>query len=365
MENFVIIKTEKSRPKNDFEKQIDALIEQGHVVCVYGGSGVGKTHSCDRVLKEYSFIDFNSDILKSRKETLDLLSKIVGTSSVLYFDDIYTDSPGFATVVQFLEEGKHTTGPILFTIRNIARFEKHFKNVDVQYLNLKGPNKRNEIISAECMNRFNLKVSETDNVYSTRDNIIDLVCKGGDGYKRFIGKGIEEHGHNADLIFSNYDCDDIHSASRIIDSLSSADVYDDKIYEGNWDFLPYFTLHSCVVPSKIVGNTIDPKKIVPGTCWTKLYNQKMREKQYTNMKSRSLHSGIDMNFVSYFMKILTSSPLNTMKELCESYTIRSQDIDMMNHLVGTKLKGRNLNNLKRHLKQHAQHEVRRLKDHRG
>ena len=42
-----------------------------------------------------------------------------------------------------------------------------------------------------------------------------------------------------------------------------------------------------------------------------------------------------------------------MKELCMSYGIRSQDIDFMNHLIDDKLKGRSLNILKKHLKQHA------------
>ena len=354
MENFVIIKSENLRPKNDFEKQIDALVEQGHVVCVHGGSGVGKTYSCDRVLKEYSVVDFNSDVLKGRKETLELLSKIAGTSSVLYFDDVYTDSPGFAAVAQFLEEGKRTTGPILFTIRNISRFEKYFKDVNVKYLELGGPNRRNEIISADCMSRFNLKVSENDHVYSTRDNIIDLICKGGNGYQRFVGKGIEEHGHNADLIFTNYKCETIEDVAVVADSLSTADCFDDKIYEGNWDFLPYFTLCSCVIPSKFIGNTLETSDLVPGTCWTKLYNQKMREKQYVNMKMRVTSVGVDDNFVYYFMNILVNSSIESNKKLCMDLNIKSQDLDLMNHMVKNKLKGKSLNSLKKYIKGQAQ-----------
>ena len=363
MENFVIIRSENSRPKNDFEKAIDSLIMEGHVVCVWGGSGVGKTHSCKRVLEEHSFVDFNSDILRSKKETQDFLEKISGTSSVLFFDDLNIESPGFYSVVHFIDNQRVTCGPILINMRSHERFQKCFKNVEVKFMELQGPNRRLDIISAECVEKFGLKVSEVDTFYSTRENIVDLICEGGHGYERFVGKGIEEHGHNADLIFSNYKCDSIEDACTVADSLSYSDCYDDKIYEGNWDFLPYFTLFSCVIPSRVVGNSIKEKDLVPGTCWTKLYNQKMREKQYNNMKSRITGINIDDNFISYFMSMLTKSSTERMKELCDHYAIKSQDIDFMNHLVGTKLKGRGLNILKKHLKQHAQHEVRRLKAH--
>ena len=353
MENFVIIRSENSRPKNDFENKIDDYLMSGLVVCVWGGSGVGKTWSSKRVLEEHSFVDFNSDITRSKKDTQNMLEKISGTSSVLFFDDLYVDCPGFSVLVNFLDNQKCVTGPVLITMRNPEKFKKNFKNIQIKYLELGGTNKRFEIISTECMNKFGLKAEKIDDFYSTRDNIHDLICKGGRGYQRFMCNGIEEHGHNADLIFSNYKCDSIEDVLTVADSLSSSDVFDDKIYDGNWDFLPYFTLHSCVIPSRVVGNTIDEKDLTPGTCWTKLYNQKMREKQLTNMKSRVTKSNVDIDFITYFMKILTTLSSDEMKELCMSYSIKSQDIDFMNHLVGTKLKGRSLNILKKHLKQHA------------
>jgi len=361
MENFVIIKSENSRPKNDFENKIDECLMSGLVVCVWGGSGVGKTWSCKRVLEEYSFIDMNSDILRSKKITQEMMEKIPGTSSVLFFDDLCIDSPGFPGIANFIDNPTCTTGPILFTMRDPSKFQKYFKNTEIQYLELCGPNRRFEIISTECMQRFGLKTSEVDNFYSTRDNIVDLICKGGDGYQRFIGKGIEEHGHNADLIFSNYKCENISQVCEISDSLSMADCFDDKIYEGNWDFLPYFTLFSCVIPSKVMGNTLNEKDLIPGTCWTKLFNQKMREKQYTEMKNRVTGINIDYNFAFYFMNIMVNSSTEKGKKLCMELGIKSQDLDLMNHLVDIKLKGRALNIIKKHLKHHALQEVRRFK----
>lgn len=362
MENFVIIRSENSRPKNNFENKIDECLMSGLVVCVWGGSGVGKTWSCKRVLEEHSFVDFSSDITRSKKDTQDMLEKIQGTSSVLFFDDLSIDCAGFPSIVDFLDNQTCVTGPILITMRNPEKFMKNFKNIEIQYLELKGPNKRFEIISTECMNRFGLKTENVDEFYTTRDNIHDLICKGGGGYQRFIGKGIEEHGHNADLIFSNYKCTSIEDTLTVADSLSTSDIFDDKIYEGNWDFLPYFTLHSCVIPSMVMGNTIDEKDLAPGTCWTKLYNQKMREKQLINMKSRITKSNVDIDFITYFMKILVKISPDEMKQLCISHGIKSQDIDFMNHLVDTKLKGRSLNILKKHLKHHARQEdfVRRV-----
>tara|TARA_R110002074_G_scaffold8841_9_gene35820 strand:+ start:1236 stop:2303 length:1068 start_codon:yes stop_codon:yes gene_type:complete len=353
MENFVIIRSENFRAKSDFEQKIDDYLMSGQVVCVWGGSGVGKTYSCNRVLQEHSFVDINCDITRSKRCTQDMLKKIAGTSSVLFFDDVLIDCPGFTPIADFIENQVCITGPVLFTIRDPTKFKKYFKDIEIKYLELSGPNKRFEIISAECMEKFGLKVGKNDDFYSTRDNIVDLICKGGRGYERFLGQGIEEHGHNADLIFSNYNCDTIKDAAIVSDSLSRSDVLDDKIYEGNWDFLPYFTLHSCVIPSMIVGNKTDPADIRPGTSWTKLYNQKMREKHFGNMKSRVTKSNVDVDFISYFMRILLKMSCDEMKNICISYGIRSQDIDFMNHLVFTKLKGKALNTLKKHLKHHA------------
>ena len=145
--------------------------------------------------------------------------------------------------------------------------------------------------------------------------IVDLICKGGNGYQRFIGKGIEEHGHTQDLIFSNYSAPALEDSVKISDSLSRADVMDSHIYSGNWDFLPYFTLDACVVPSKIHGNTLDRNTLKPGSSWTKHYNYKMRKKQVDNFISRNPHGHFDIDSFSYLINIIKNMSITTSLEL--------------------------------------------------
>ena len=353
MENFVIIHSQKSREKTELENNIDKEIENGNIVCVTGGSGVGKTYACRRVLEEYSFIEITQDMLKSRRTANDILEKLAGTPTVMFFDDVQLESYGMSVIIEMLQNPRFVHGPVLFNIRNKLRFESVFSGLDIVYFDIDGPNKRNEIISVECKERFGLEVSALDDFYTTNDNIYDLICTGGKGYKRFIGKGIEEHGHMTDLIFSNYKCETIEDAAALTDSMSYSDTFDTKIYEGNWDFLCYFTAHACVIPSKITGNKMDYKKLSPGTVWTKHCNQSLREKNFRLLQTRSPHSSLDINFVSYFMKLLSRSNAEKAKELCDAHNLKSQDLDLMNHLVATKLKGKVLNIVKKHLKQHG------------
>ena len=353
MENFIIIHSQKSRDKTELESNIDTAIENGNIVCVTGGSGVGKTYACRRILEEYSFIEITHDMLKSRKTANDIMDKLAGTSTVMFFDDVQLESYGIPSIIEMIRNPRFVHGPILFNIRNKLKFQFMFNDIDVVYFDIDGPNKRNEIISAECKSRFGLNVSALDDFYTTNDNIYDLICRGGRGYNRFIGKGIEEHGHMTDLIFSNYKCDTIEDAVKLTDSMSYSDTFDTKIYEGNWDFLCYFTLDACVMPSKIIGNNLNYTDLSPGAVWTKHCNQSLREKNFRILQMRSPRSGIDIDFISYFMKLLSTSNAEKAKDLCDNNNIKSQDIDFMNHLVATKLKGKVLNIVKKHLKKHG------------
>jgi hypothetical protein len=214
-------------------------------------------------------------------------------------------------------------------------------------------NLRNYVIALGVFKNCKLLVSNGDDFYSTRESIVDLVCKGGRGYQRFIGKGIEEHGHTQDLIFSNYEAQTIEDSVKISESLSRADVMDSHIYAGNWDFLPYFTLDACVVPSQVHGNTLDKTKLKPGSSWTKHYNYKMRKKQLDNFISRNPHGTFTIDLFSYLINIIKNLSLTSSLELLKSYNIQSRDIDLMNHIVlSSRLKGKTLIYIKKELKKH-------------
>ena len=134
-----------------------------------------------------------------------------------------------------------------------------------------------------------------------------------------------------------------------------------------WDAIPYFTIESCVIPSVHIKNKIEESDLIPGAVWTKHCNQSLREKQMRTLKARHAHATIDIDFVSYFMKIASRINSNDIIKICEAYNMESQDLDFMNHLVLTKLKGKALNVVKKHLKKHGilhrrQQAIRQVRD---
>ena len=123
---------------------------------------------------------------------------------------------------------------------------------------------------------------------------------------------------------------------------------------GNWDFLVYFSLLGCVIPSKINANRVEAKEMVPGTVWTKCYNQKMRQKAVDLFFTKRTALSKDVDFFSFFARILRDSKQEDALKLCNEYSITSQDLDLMNHItLGSKLKTRDINILKRALKKNV------------
>ena len=382
MENFVIIKKEKvveEIPRIYFEKfddLVDRSIMNGEIICVWGPSGCGKSIMVKEILKSYTYVDFHSDILKSRKDTENLLNSVKGTESVLLFDDVDIECGAWKCVTEFINNSNNLTGPVVFVSRRVDKLENQIDGLtfipvpaptveQVEQLANKimpdamedewkqfwNGNIRNFVNSLTCYKRSGLVASHQDEIYSTQDSIKDLICKGGRGYKRFIGQGIEEHGHMQDLIFTNYKCQDISDSARVAEYMSNADVWDDHIYAGNWDFLPYFTISACVLPARVVGNVLDYKSLRAGSAWTKHYNYRMRKKQVENFMTRNNSSNFDIDFFSYLAIFIKNLSHEEIMKLILSYDIRSQDIDLMNHIIlGSRLKGRNITHIKKALK---------------
>tara|TARA_R110002074_G_scaffold147826_7_gene298824 strand:+ start:1116 stop:2279 length:1164 start_codon:yes stop_codon:yes gene_type:complete len=382
MDDFVIIKKEKDTentfpliPNDRFVTELNNSIMSGAMICVHGPSGCGKSFMTNQVLKEYSFVDFNMDFLRSKKETLHLLNLIGGTESVILFDDVTVSAPGWSCVVEFLTDCKVTTGPIVFVTREPEKVCVHFENVHSIEMILPSPeiiesygkkylnnshvkilkfwkeNIRNFLNSLYCFKKFNLTTSFQDDFFSTKDSIHDLMCIGGRGYERFIGHGIEEHGHTMDLIFSNYKCSTLEDCVTISDSLSRAECWDNIIYNGNWEMLPYYTIDACVIPSKTMGNTLERENLGKGTAWTKHYNMKMRAKQLESFKTRSPHIKFDIESLSFICAMLKNLSIEDGMKMLTENNLLSCDLDLMNHIVmNNKLKGKKFTSLKKQLK---------------
>jgi len=381
MEDFVIITKEKEVEElplikfDKFDTLINEYLMSGKLFCIHGPSGCGKSVLIRRILKDYTFVDFSTDTMRSKHNTEHTLSFLEGTKSVILFDDIDTENQSFKIIADFINNTKYVTGPIVFTCRECFKLEKILTGLvslempvptiyqldklsrqilgDIKHDIVYGGNLRNFVIALDSFKNFGLVVSEGDDFYTTRESVIDLICTGGRGYERFIGDSIEEHGHTMDLVHSNYNVDTMEDCVKISDSLSRADMMDAHIYTGNWDFLPYFTLDACVVPAAAHGNTLERDKLKPGSSWTKHYNYRMRRKQVDNFINRNPVGGFDLDSFSYLISIIKSLSLTRSLELLKSYDIQSRDIDLMNHIVlSNKLKGKTLIHIKKALKKH-------------
>jgi hypothetical protein len=176
---------------------------------------------------------------------------------------------------------------------------------------------------------------DKDVFWTPKDFVRSMICKGGSRNPRdYIGKMIEEHGHVMDMIFDNY-IDSKADPNDILECLSRAAVYDDVIYAGNWNLLPYFSIEACIYPSYYINHTIHGD-IRPGSMWTKFSNMCMRRKKLKDLSTRIPRHHLDVDSIillrDYFEK-------GKGYHLIKEYKLRKSDFDVMNHLyIKRKLK---------------------------
>jgi hypothetical protein len=121
--------------------------------------------------------------------------------------------------------------------------------------------------------------------------------------------------------------------------MSLADVYDQKIYESDWDLCRYFQITGIALPAYIIRGRYD-KSLRPGSSWTKMNNQKMRSNKLKKF------GDFDTNKYILILKTLMTHP--NPREFAKLYTITPHDIDVLNHLLlGSKFKPQEITRLKK------------------
>ena len=352
------------------ENDVVSSLSYNRLTWLQGPSGCGKSTLCAKILKNFPHHDISGDLYGNKVQLIKFLNNI-DPSKVLVIDGMARDSNKWSLISEIIQ---NYSNKFLF----LTEYENILGTVDMHTIIMKAPSKtkminygikkigeketleiyqkfsknfRNFLNAVDCFKRFDVRVSSHDEFFDSNRNVKDLLCKGGTGYQRFIGNGIEEHGHVIDMVASNYTAKTIEDSARIMDSISLSDSYDSQMYMGNWEFLPYLTLHGCVIPSKISGNALKPAQIHPGYVWTKYYNQCMRKKLISAVTTRNpTMKSMGAEFLIYLCSMLQSMDFDESIALLREYRVQSCDLDLMNHLVKTKLKGKKLNILKRALK---------------
>ena len=328
------------------------ILKNRETICVYGNSGVGKTHLVKSVLmdEKYTEIDLSNPPDYDRMK--------YSTSHVL-IDDVDVTTQAWKDVAS---RGKLTEGGMIVVTMGVKgvdfcdciKLEPLSYDVQLNLIKERLPDTSDDIaINAIERAHGNLldyaqQSDDKDIFKSPKDFIYDLLS-GEESPLDHIGSVIQEHGYSCGIVHENYLNAKDPDILGISENLSIADIYDRWIYDSNWELLPYYCNHGIIAPTIMMGNTLMRESIRPGSAWTKFNNHKMRQSKIRAMNDRT-HLPIDVDRLTMIHKYCLTDPDKAIEVLL-SYNMKPQDLDVINHLSSiNKIKPKALQLLKKRLK---------------
>lgn len=327
-------------------------------VCVLGKSGIGKTWTVHRALDPC--IEIGADILKSKQDTLDFLHKIKGRNTAVIIDE-YEAIHELVGLREIKEPP--TTG--LFVVISQIPVKFDFK-LNIYEFPVPTPERIREIVPdatddtiayANGDLRWVIQATEfrsdlMDDFRGPKDLVQMMVARNSVFRPtELLGTQVPEPGHISSILHENY----IEGKGRpevITEYLSVADVFDSKIYDGNWDLLPYFNLWGVVLPANEIGHSLG-KNLRPGSSWTKYQNACMRAKRLQTISNRTPGKSISMDCI-LMLRDYAESGTDEAVALLREYGITASDLDVLNHLSPLrKIKAKTMTFLKKCLAKSA------------
>ena len=342
-----IVKIHRQKSRLDFVGDIDLLnsianlIDERLTICVYGPSGVGKTHMVNVILNDAEVIHIQSmadlatldsechiviDCPALPKDILDALEtheKLSKLSTI-----IISQTPQGPTKCEYIEVPKPSSDIMLKICKKGENFRSLAERCD--------GNIRDFINCTEF-------TFHKDNYFEPMEYVKDLFCKTRDRSPcDSLGSHVTDHGYMLGLVHENA-IDSPLWDYKTADDIALADVYDTHVFKGNWDFMVYLALHGFTRPSSFLKHTLEPK-LRPGSAWTTFNNYKMRHKKYVDGLNKR---GLDRDRL-HTIKELCRTKAEGHIEVAKSYSVIRQDFDVMNHFaLVNKIKPRELSNLKK------------------
>lgn len=334
------------------QKTVHEFTRLGHVVCVFGRSGIGKTWAVHDALSPC--IELTSEILRSKQDTLNFLEKIKGTSTPVILDEYESvhDLIGLREI-----SGPPTKGLFVITSQIPVKFDfeiimYEFPIPDAETIRRIAPGVSDEIIEqAQGDLRFALqsltfKSDMKDCFQGAKDFVHSLVDdRSNINPADFIGHPIHEPGNVTAILHENYVDSKTCDYAQVIDYMSQAMIFETQVYSGNWELYPYYNLMGCIYPAVGIGHSIHAP-LRPGSVWTKHQSGCARAKRITAMSQRV--PGKRLTFDELLG--LRDHAEHGNSEILKEYKIQPQDLDVMNHLSPLrKIKAKNLAVLKKSL----------------
>jgi hypothetical protein len=187
-----------------------------------------------------------------------------------------------------------------------------------------------------------------DDFQGPRDFIISLVSRTSQGINpaRFIGHPLSEPGNIASIIHENYP--DTRGAStdfmaNVALDISTSGIFEDAIYNGNWELMNYFNFFGCILPSVAIRHGLGTN-LRAGSSWTKHQNMCMRLKRIKMMANRRPGQEIHMDTLMMLRDYAEAGNADILRD----YNLQPQDIDVLNHMSPLrKIKPKVVTNLKK------------------
>ena len=162
----------------------------------------------------------------------------------------------------------------------------------------------------------------------------------------YLTARMSEPGNMVGILQENYlDAKNVDLV-KVTTSLSDSQMFEDRMYNGAWDLMQYYSILGCIVPAREIGHSLNPDKMRPGSVWTKYQNMCMRQKRIRAMADKLIHKYIDHESLLLLRKYIEHGEY----EILRDYSIESKDIDVLNHLSPiSKLKPKLIQNAKKFL----------------
>ena len=347
MDSF--IKRKKQILNNNFT-------ELGRSVCVLGKTGTGKTYAVHQALQG-NYVEITEEILKSKQTTIDFLERLESSETHVVLDE-------YESVYQLIGIREITKPPsagkfIIISqipIENKFDFEIAVYNFPVptpDEIRKIAPGAPDDLIERskgdlrKVLNGMSFQSDVYDDFMGPKQFITSLVSKESKVPPiDYLGYIVAEPGNMVAIVQENYASARGVDIVKISESMSDAQVFEDKMYDGAWELMNYYITCGCIIPAVEIGHRLTPDKIRPGSIWTKHQNACMRKKKIQKISEKIPFIKTDIDSLLLLRKYAEKGQYNLLSE----YKIEAKDIDVLNHLSPiSKLKAKEVQEIKKHL----------------
>jgi hypothetical protein len=321
-------------------------------VCVLGKTGIGKTWAVHDALDPC--IELTSDILKSKQDTLGFLEKIRGTNTPVILDEYET----VQDLIGIREIKEPPTNGLFVVVSQIPvkfDFEIHTYNFPVP-----GPETIRRIVPGvsddivvKCkgdlryaLQSLTIQSDSKDEFQGAREFLESLVSRTSRvNPAHCLGSSVHEPGNVTAILHENYVDSKTCDHAQVMETLSDAMVFENKVYEGNWDLYNYYNVMGCVLPAYQIGHSLK-LPLRPGSMWTKFQSMCARSKRLRALAQRI--PGKRLTTDDIFLLFLYAEAGNV--DVLREHGVTTQDLDVLNHVsLYRKLRAKDVAHLKKRL----------------